>query len=95
MIVTANDAIIDYVLMHCNELKLSNKEIKAMNQVRVFKKMHLPCDLVGFCGKRKMKTFREGMEKSVIKWKVDFIKVSKPTKKRLETWQEFIDWLSA
>ena len=56
--------------------------------------MYLLCELIGFCGNKKIKEFRKGLEKSTIKWKAKFLDVPRPSNKSLTIWAEFLNWLS-
>ena len=91
---TKNKSIIDLAQVYVDSSNLSINIIPPINHVRIYKKIYLPCELVGFCGQKKTKEFREGFEESSICWRIKFIKVSKPLLKSMEIWQRFIDWLS-
>ena len=49
--IITNKTIIDYALEHSKEMKI----IEAINYVRRFKKMIIPCDLIGFRGGKETK----------------------------------------
>ena len=79
-----NKTIIDYAQMHSLKNEESKLIIPPTNQVCICKKMHSPCKLVGFCGRKEIKGFRIDLERSDICWKVDFLKVPKLSKKILK-----------
>ena len=54
------------VVEYIRERELENEIIAPINQVRISKRMMLPCELVGFYGTNKRKEARESKEKSCI-----------------------------
>ena len=63
--------VVEYVI----QLQMKNKGISRLNQVQIYKKMILPCELVEFLGRQKIKKVREEIEESSLKWKCRFDKV--------------------
>ena len=94
MIKTANKTIMDYIQIYVENRKLSINIIPPINHIRMYKKMYLPCELIGLCGNKKTREFREGLETSSIRQKVKFVQVPRPSAKSLKIWQDFIEWLS-
>ena len=84
-IITKNKTIMDYAIEHSKEIKT----IEAINHVKIFKKIMLPCELVGFRGGKETKELREWSVQSSIKWNVDFEEVIKPHKRLAEEWKKF------
>ena len=84
-----NKTIMDYATQYSNQLKM----VEAINHMRIFKKMILPCELVGFKGQNVTKEMREWNESRAIRWKVMFKEVIKSPKRLVEVWKEFVDWL--
>ena len=83
----------DYAVMYVEEKEMPLSTIEAINHVRLFKKMMLPCELIGFHGNKITKEVREVMSESSIKWKIKFDIVSKPYKRLVEEWMSFVEWL--
>ena len=79
--------------MYVEEKEMPLSTIKVINHVRLFKKMMLPCELIGFHGNKITKEAREVMSESSIKWKIKFDIVSKPYKRLVEEWTSFVEWL--
>ena len=61
--------------------------------MRLFKKVILPCELVGLLGNKKTKFFYRVIEESSMRWNIDFPIVPKPSKKSISIWEDFLDWL--
>ena len=74
----------DYVRKYIEQNQISETNIAPMNQVRIFKRMYLPCELIGLSGKRLTKEAREIESKSSIKWMINFDEVPKPSKKSFQ-----------
>ena len=87
--ITKNKTIMDYAIQYSSNLKT----VEAINHVRLFKKMILPCELIGFRGNDETREFREVYEASSINWNVSFEYVKKPHKRLLEEWVKFLCWL--
>ena len=90
---TRNETIMDMVAKYVKELNLGYDIIAPINQVRISKRIMLPCELVGFKGDRKTKEARYDKEQSSVLWKIQFEKVPKLSKKLYELWRSFVDWL--
>ena len=91
--ISKNESIMDYVVKYVKEKKYSYDVVEAINHVRLFKKMILPCELVGLKGDKETKEAREVCEKSSIIWKVQFEEVRKPHKRLIEVWYGFVQWI--
>jgi len=87
--ITKNKTIMDYAIQYSNDLII----VEAINHVRLYKKMILPCELVGFRGNCKTREYREVHEPSSMRWKVKFESVIKPHKRLIEEWKKFMCWL--
>jgi len=61
---TTNKTIMDYAQQYRLEKEESKLIIPPINQVRVYKRMYLPCELVGFCGSKETKGFCRDAERS-------------------------------
>ena len=92
--VTANQTIMDFVREYVTQLKLNESIIAPINQVRIFKRMYLPCELIGLNGNRLTKEARDEDAKSVIEWKIKFDDVPRPSKKSFHHWKSFVEWIS-
>ena len=65
---TKNKTIIDYA-EECVGCKEKDKNALApLNHVRLWKKMVLPCELIGLTGKKKTKAYQQVESKSSLKW---------------------------
>ena len=89
-----NSTMMDMIVKYVEEEKTNKDLISTLNQVRIYKKMILPCELIGFMGRRKTREAREEKEQSCVKWKCKFCKVPKPSKKSHSLWMKFVEWLS-
>jgi len=90
---TVNKTIMDYAQQYKHLKNLSEICLASMNQVRIFKKMYLPCELVGLKGDCLTKEARFNEEKSSIRWMINFEEVPKPTTKSFSTWKNFVEWM--
>ena len=82
---TKNKAMMDLAAAHAESKNMSEKIIAPINQVRLFKKVILPCELVGLLGNKKTKCFNRVIEASSTRWNIDFHIVPKPSKKLIST----------
>ena len=64
--ISDNKTIMDYAARYIEEKELRYKTLGAINQVRICKKMILPCELTGFYRNKVMKKARELLEKNLI-----------------------------
>jgi len=53
-----NKRIMDYAAQYVKREEAKLGEIEAINHVRIYKKMILPCELLGFKGDKETKEFR-------------------------------------
>ena len=83
---TKNKTIMDFAVEYSNQLNI----VEAINHVRIYKKMILPCELLGFLGNKEMREMRHWEEPSSIRWKVGFEEVIKPHKRLVEEWSKFV-----
>ena len=90
---TENKTIMDYAERHVENEQLSFKMLAVINYVRIYKKLHLPCELIGALGRTKTKQFKHVEEKSCIRWRTSFPEVMRPSKKSIERWIKFLECL--
>ena len=90
---TANKTIMDYAQQYIQQNQVNEMSIAAINQVRIFKRMYLPCELIGLNGKFLTKEARVEEEKSSILWMIEFEEVPKPSKKSFTAWNNFVRWI--
>jgi len=83
----------DWAREYIKNEKVPINKLERINHMRIFKKMYLPCELVGFKGQNVTKEMREWNESRAIRWKVMFKEVIKSPKILVEVWKEFVDWL--
>ena len=91
--ITKNKIIMDYAIDYVNKRNLLKKILASINHMRLYKEMILLCELVRIEGSCKTLEFRNINDKSCIKWKIKFPKLPKPSKKSLQYWIDFIEWL--
>ena len=77
-LITKNKTIMDYVIQYVRREEIDNREIEVIDHVRLYKHMILPCELMGFDGRRQIKESREWEEKSTMRWDVKFDNITKP-----------------
>ena len=58
--------------------------MQPINQVRIYKKMYLPCELIGLNEQYFTKQAREKEDKSSIEQKIQFYEVPKQSKKSFQ-----------
>ena len=90
---TVNKTIMDMVSEYVHEMNKTKDDIAPLNQVRIWKQMRLPCELVGFYGMVKTKEARDDKSISCVRWKIPFEKVPRPSNKSFKMWREFVNWL--
>ena len=88
-----NESIMDYSIKYVKAEELDYNVVEAINHVRIFKKMILPYELIGFRGDKVTKEAREVYERSAIIWNVKFEEIRKPHKRLIDEWKEFVKWL--
>ena len=93
-IITQNKTIMDWVKEYVKNEKIPSDKIAKINYIWIYKKIYLPCELVGSDGLKETNCKKYPFEKSCIRWKINFIKVRKLSKKTIEEWQQYVEWLS-
>ena len=83
----------DYIVEYINELKLEDKKIYLLNQMRINKRMYLPCGLVSIDGISKTTTCTNVLKQSGLIWKFQFKEVPRPSNKTQQLWNHFIEQL--
>ena len=63
----AKETIMDVAAKHAKEEMINNDEMHLLNHAWLHKKMCLPCKLIGWNGKSRMKQFRCEHEKSCLR----------------------------
>ena len=89
-LITRNKTIMDYAIEYGKRDEAVDGEREAINHVRIYKKMILPFEVVGFRGAQETREYRNTLEPSSVLWKVSFDVVPKPRKRLLETWTDFL-----
>ena len=74
--ITENEIIIDYVIKYVKSQEKKEACIASINQVQLFKRMHLPCKLVSFDGNETTKEAGNREDKSSVIWKFELDAVS-------------------
>ena len=91
--ISKNMTIMDYASQYIEVEGLNNKRIAPINHVRLYKRMMLPCELVGFSGEMRTRELREKELNSCLEWKIEFEKMPKPSAKSFKIWEDFTIWL--
>jgi len=92
---TTNKTIMDYAIEYAKEKEIDEKIIQLINHVRLYKRIILPCELVGLKGREETKSYKNELERSCLMWKVPFLILPKPSEKSIGLWLEFIQWLKS
>ena len=79
-----NKTIMDYAIQYVRAEGLKEEILASINQVGNYKRMLLPCELVGLSRNKTTKEMREKVARSCIKWKYKFDIVPKPSSKSYE-----------
>ena len=88
-----NKIMIDQEVTCVQRNELGSKNIALLNQVKIYKRMKLPCKLVRFQDENKTKEKRKYRESSCIIQKFDTEVVPKLSRKLYEMQNDFVDWL--
>ena len=91
--ITRNKTIMSYAVEYVNEKNLKKEILAPINQVRISKKMYLPCEILGLRGTEITKAGAQIKETSSIVWKFEFEKVLQLSKKTKEVWEDYLEWL--
>jgi len=91
--ISKNLTIMDYAIKYVDSQRLKEEILAPINQIRIHKRMLLPCELVGFNGESKTKEMREKELKSCVEWKFKYDEVPKPSAKSYEIWERFMEWI--
>ena len=91
--VSKNKTIMDYAIKHVKNKELKDEILAPINQVRIHKRMMIPCELVGFSGDKSTKEMREKEARSSVIWKFKFDVVPKPSNRSYGTWEQCVKWL--
>jgi len=57
----------DYMAEYIKVKKLPNEIIALINQMRLYKKLYLPCELIGMNGDEKTESYLNGLDTSRIR----------------------------
>jgi len=93
VIETTNLTIMDYAVKYINENELSEKLIPPINYMRYYKRMILPCEVIGMRGRSKTFQFECLEALSCILWRNKFDPIPKPSLKTKEIWKDFLNWM--
>ena len=88
-----NKKVMDIVHKCVTTKKLNNNLHVILNQVRIFKKFNLPCELVGLTGTSITMATTNNDDISCFTWMEKHPKVSKPSRKSFQDWNGFVEWL--
>ena len=81
---TQNKTIMDLVHEYIKVGKLSKNLHAVSNQVRLFKKMNLPCELVGLLRNKETEACRNEEACSIFEWSIAHPKVPRLSRKSLD-----------
>jgi len=65
---TSNKTIMDYAVKYVKEMKLNPNIILPINHMRHYKKLYLPCELVGMSSRIRTNAFTDVESKSSFGW---------------------------
>ena len=85
----------NYAKIYIEQNQYSEMHMHPINQVLIYEKMYLPCELIRLNGQYFEKEAIEMEDKSSIEQKIEFNKVLKPSKKSFKLWREFVVWIKA
>lgn len=88
--ITSNKTIMDYAIMY----KKTAVTLGRINQVRLYKKLLLPLELVGVDGKQRTSCALMKHERSHIGWSFMQNDLSVPQRASWTTWNKFLSWLA-
>ena len=88
---TTNRTIIDYAVDYVNKKDLGKEIISPINHIRTYKRMFLPCELLGMSGDFWTIEYSQIDKKSCLMWKFEFKKVPKLSRKSKEIWKDFLE----
>ena len=91
--VTRNKSIMAYAREYVENVNTTKDTMKLINHVRLYKKVYLPCELLGQRGREQTIAYRENKAQSQIKWTFYHHEVEIPSKKAFKRWKGFIEWL--
>ena len=92
--ITGNKTIIDWAKDFVKDEKALIDKLVRLNYIRIYKKIYLPCKLIGIDGSSEPHEKRNSLERSCIRWKINFAEVRKLSKATIEEWQKYVEWLS-
>jgi len=88
---TRNKSIIDWAREYIKNEKVPINKLERINHMRIFKKMYLPCEIVGRKGNKILLEQKEPMKASCFGWKTKFPVVNKPSKKTIDEWNAYVE----
>ena len=83
----------DFVIIFIAQMNQKADIINEINAVRLYKKLYLPCKLVGVIRIIQTKCFEDFDKKSPIIWKFTMLIVPKPCGKIKSIWAQFANWM--
>ena len=76
--ITKNMTISELATKYVTTHKLPLNVVKKINQVRLWKRIYLPFELFGLCGKKATNCFLNLDDKRIIQWQFKFLNIQKP-----------------
>ena len=92
--ITNNKPLMAYAREYAKEEQLNSKTVMSLNHVRLYKRIFLPCELIGQNGKEQTSAYRNDNEKGQIKWTFYYYDVELPSRQAFRQWNKFKKWLS-
>ena len=82
---TQNKTVMDLAHEYIKTYKHNNNLHAILNQVRLYKKINLPCELVGLLGSGEIEDYRVAEKSSCFEWTIKHLNVPKPSKKSFDS----------
>jgi len=91
--ITNNKTIMDYAKEYVQETNKDENILAIINHVRIYQKMLIPCELVGMQGNQQTREMTNSNTTSCIRWNFKFPKMPRPSKKSIQIWKQYTEWL--
>ena len=93
--ITNNKSIMRYAREYVKDDNNKINTLKLINHVRLYKRVYLPCELLGQSGRDQTIAYRDKEAESQIKWTFYHHKIGRPLKKAFKRWNRFVIWLQS
>ena len=84
----------EFVSDYASLIELKANKVREINQIRIYKQVIIPGELVGMNSRQITLYYQDISEKSQIRQKIKYPSLNKPRgKNMLGRWKEFLNWL--